>query len=99
MENKFSFLSSNRFWALVIGAASTVLIDPNLPLQEWYITLGKFLGIIATGFIAIKTVDRNSGDAKVQAAAIQTDGASVLDEPPASEVVKTKRVSKRVSKR
>ncbi len=69
MTDRFAFLFSNRFWVLLLGAASTVLIDPNFPLQEWYITLGKFLGIVSAGFITINTLDRTS-DKKVEAAKI-----------------------------
>lgn len=53
-----TFLTSNRFIVLVIGSLATVLLDPNLPNQEWYVTLGKFLQIVAGGFIAVRTVDR-----------------------------------------
>jgi F0F1-type ATP synthase assembly protein I len=52
------FLTSNRFIALIIGSASVVLIDPNFGSQPWYISLGKFLGLVGAGFISIRTVDR-----------------------------------------
>ena len=53
-----SFLGSNRFWAMVLGAASVILIDPSVPTVAWYITLGKFLGLLSTGFVAVRTIDR-----------------------------------------
>lgn len=56
----FSFLTSNRFYFLLLGSASAVLIDPNFPTQAWYLNLGKFLGLVSVGFIGIKTVDRAS---------------------------------------
>ena len=52
------FLGSNRFWVLLLGSASAVLVDPAFPTQEWYISLGKFLGLVSGGFITIRTVDR-----------------------------------------
>lgn len=58
MNERFEFLLSNRFWALVLGDASTILLDPDFPTQPWYVTLGKFLVILSGGFIAIRTVDR-----------------------------------------
>lgn len=54
----FSFLTSNRFIVLIVGSLATVLLDPEFPNQEWYISLGKFLQIIAAGFIAVRTIDR-----------------------------------------
>jgi len=54
----FSFLTSNRFIVLIIGSVATVLLDPALPTQRWYVTLGKFLQIVAGGFIAVRTIDR-----------------------------------------
>ncbi len=53
-----SFLTSNRFIVLVLGSIATVLLDPSLPTQKWYVTLGKFVQIVAGGFIAVRTVDR-----------------------------------------
>ena len=58
MSEQFAFLESNRFYALLITSASVVLIDPNFPTQKWYVSLGKFLGLVGTGFISIRTIDR-----------------------------------------
>lgn len=55
---KIDFLNSPRFWALILGSASTVLIDPSFPTQEWYISVGKFLGLVSAGFIVVRTTDR-----------------------------------------
>jgi len=71
-SSTFAFLYSNRFWALVLGALSTVLIDPSFDPSLWYIAVGKFLGIVSAGFITIRTVDR-LGDTKVEAAHIEAD--------------------------
>ena len=64
MNKQFAFLLSNRFWALVLTSASTILVDPSFGSEEWYKTLGKFLGLVGGGFIAIRTIDRNTGDTK-----------------------------------
>lgn len=60
MNKQFEFFTSNRFYAGVIGSASTVLIDPNFATQAWYVSLGKFLGLVSIVFITIRTVDRVS---------------------------------------
>lgn len=65
MSEKFAFLLSTRFWAIVITSASAVLIDPNFGIQPWYISLGKFLGLIGAAFTVVRTIDRNTGDAAV----------------------------------
>jgi uncharacterized membrane protein len=54
------FLKSTRFWVMIIGAASAVLIDPSFATAQWYESLGKFLSIVAAGFITVRTVDRAS---------------------------------------
>lgn len=56
---KLEFLTSSRFWALVLGSASTVLVT-SFGQEEWYISLGKFLGLVSAGFIGIRTTDRFS---------------------------------------
>lgn len=58
MSSQFDFLLSTRFWALLLGSASTILIDPAFPTQPWYLSLGKFLALVAAGFIGIRTIDR-----------------------------------------
>lgn len=57
IASQFDFLTSNRFWALILGSASTVLVN-NFGNEPWYVSLGRFLGYVSTGFIAIRTVDR-----------------------------------------
>jgi hypothetical protein len=52
------FLKSNRFWAMITGTLSAVLIDPAFPTQPWYISLGKFLALTSVGFVGIRTIDR-----------------------------------------
>ena len=63
MNNKFDFIYSTRFYALVLGSASTVLVT-SFGTEPWYISLGKFLGLVSAGFITIRTIDRNTGDAQ-----------------------------------
>lgn len=58
MSKRFDFLFSNAFWAIVIGSASTTLIDPNFSGQEWYVSVGKFLGLVSAGFWVTRTADR-----------------------------------------
>lgn len=53
-------LKAPRFWVMVIGVASAILIDPDFPTNPWYITLGKFLGLVSAGFVTVRTVDRAS---------------------------------------
>lgn len=62
MNEKFAFLTSTRFWAMVITSASVVLIDPAFATQPWYVSFGKFLGLVGAGFVTVKTIDRNTGD-------------------------------------
>ena len=69
MKTQFSFLTSNAFWSNVITSASVTLIDPNFPTQAWYVTLGKFLGILSAAFTVVRTLDR-SADKKVEAAEV-----------------------------
>jgi hypothetical protein len=71
-DNKFEFLTSNRFWALILGSASTVLVDPEFPNREWYVNLGRFLALVSAGFIGIRTIDR------------ATEVLSSTKEPPVS---------------
>jgi hypothetical protein len=56
----YSFLGANRFWFMVLGAASAVLVDPELTTQPWYVSLGKFLGLLSAGFVTVRTIDRAS---------------------------------------
>lgn len=62
----FGFLKATRFWAMVIGAvaiyleAKGLIGDPEMLL----------VATLTAGFIGIKTIDRNTGDAKVEAATI-----------------------------
>ena len=48
-------LKSTRFYAMVVASASAVLIDPSFGTQTWYISLGKFLGLLSTGFVIVNT--------------------------------------------
>ena len=75
MNPKFDFLTSNAFWSNVITSASITLIDPNLATQAWYVTLGKFLGLLSAAFTIVRTIDRTA-DSKVDAAVITAKGKS-----------------------
>jgi hypothetical protein len=63
MNDKFAFLTSNRFWALVIGAISIYLQSKGIIGEAEMILIAT----ITSGFIVVKTVDRNTGDAVVSA--------------------------------
>ncbi len=54
------FLKATRFWVMLLGCASTILIDPSFPTTPWYLTLGKFLSLVSAGFVTVRTVDRAS---------------------------------------
>lgn len=62
MNDKFAFLYSTRFWAIVLGSASQVLTSPEVATDEWYVSLGKFLSYVAAGFTIVRTIDRNIWD-------------------------------------
>ncbi len=56
---KYDFLTSTRFWALILGSAATILLQDNFAHTEWYRLLGGFLQLVAVGFIGIKSLDRS----------------------------------------
>lgn len=62
MNDKFSFLLSTRFWAIVLGSISTIIVQPEFATDEWYVSVGKILGLVSAGFTAVRTIDRNVGD-------------------------------------
>lgn len=53
-DNQWSFLTSPRFWALVIGAVALALYTDHHISQAWFICIGTITG----GFVAVRTVDR-----------------------------------------
>lgn len=82
--NKLDFLSSTRFWALVLGAVAIYLKqkgifgDPEMQL----------IATITAGFTIVKTIDRNMGDTQIKAASVssgQMSMAQAVDAPPKSE--------------
>lgn len=62
MNDKFAFVYSTRFWAIVLGSISTIIVQPEFATDEWYVSVGKILGIVSAWFTAVKTIDRNLGD-------------------------------------
>jgi len=54
----FTFLKSNAFYAVLIGAISVTLLDPSLETTPWYVSLGKFLGVFSAGFWGTRSLDR-----------------------------------------
>jgi len=59
MKEKLMFLTSTRFWALVAIAIVGVL-DAELIISS---PIAQALVTILGGFVVIRTVDRNIGDA------------------------------------
>ncbi len=76
-NTKFDFLTSNRFWALVIGAVSMYLQAKGIIGQPEMVLIAT----ITSGFIVVKTVDRNTGDA-----VIATGGTTTVTMPSNSTV-------------
>lgn len=60
IKDNFSFLFATRFWALVIGAVMFYL------KAKGYVGTDEMIlaNTILSGFIIVKTIDRNIGDAK-----------------------------------
>lgn len=54
----WTFLKSTAFYAVVVGAASMTLLDPSFATNQWYVNLGKFLGLFAAGFWTTRSLDR-----------------------------------------
>lgn len=79
MKEKFAFLTSTRFWALVIGAILFYLKSKNWIGESEMILVNTILA----GFITIKTIDRAS-EQKVIAAGVTTGSVDVGTFPPQS---------------
>ena len=54
MSEKFAFLTSTRFWAMIIGAVSLYLANKGIIGQAETTLIVTILG----GFIGVKTLDR-----------------------------------------
>lgn len=54
MTNKFAFLSSTRFWALVVGAVSFYLKTRGILGESEMLLITTIMG----GFITLNTVDK-----------------------------------------
>jgi hypothetical protein len=82
MENsKFDFIFSTRFWAMIIGALSIYLKAKGL-IGEPEMML---IATITAGFVAVKTLDKNVGEAKILSAGVSTGDVQtedVADVPP-----------------
>lgn len=61
-NSKWDFLTSTRFWALVIGGLA-IASQGNFTIDAW----GAGVIFVISGFTAVRTVDR-LGDKKVEAA-------------------------------
>ena len=69
MKTKFKFLTSPRFWAIVIGAIGLALYQDGIISQAWVTAITTITG----GFTIVGTFDRNA-DKKVEAAKEQSNG-------------------------
>ncbi|MFA5696638.1 MAG: hypothetical protein WC917_04345 [Bacilli bacterium] len=57
-EVDWTFLKSTAFYAIVIGSASALLLEPNFITTPWYVLLGEFLALVSAGFWGTRTLDR-----------------------------------------
>jgi hypothetical protein len=64
MTNKFDFLKSTRFWAIVIGSVAVYLQAKGIFGEAEMILTASITSL----FTLVRTIDRNTGDAKVGAA-------------------------------
>lgn len=62
MNKQWQFLTSTRFWAIVIGAVSVALFQDGYLSQAW----ATAISVIVGGFTVVRTVDR-SVDVKANA--------------------------------
>lgn len=70
-NNKFDFLKSTRFWAIIIGAVAIYLQVKGIFGEAEMNLIAAIMG----GFTLVRTIDRNTGDAKIGAAkASKADG-------------------------
>lgn len=53
-KSQWSFITSPRFWALVIGAVALALWQDGIISQGWVTCVATITG----GFITVRTVDR-----------------------------------------
>ncbi len=61
-ESKLAFLTSTRFWALIIGGLA-IAAEGNFGIDAW----ASGVLFVITGFTAVRTADRFA-DKKVEAA-------------------------------
>lgn len=64
MNNKFDFIYSTRFWSLVIGAVIFYLKSKGFIGEAEMVLVETIL----VGFIGIKTIDKNVGEANIKSA-------------------------------
>ena len=75
MNEKFEFLTSTRFWALVLGVLSVYLSSKGWIGEAERNLIASFMA----GFIGIKTVDKNTGDAKIKAAGVSSGQSTIAE--------------------
>lgn len=68
MDNKLAFLTSVRFWNLVIIAAVIVLKKEGIIVDDTLVsTISEIIALVLGGSTVIRTIDRQA-DKKVEAA-------------------------------
>jgi len=73
-QSKFAFLTSNRFWALIIGAVSIYLKAKGIFGEPEMMLIST----ITAGFITVKTIDK-LGESKVISAGIAKGSIEATD--------------------
>jgi hypothetical protein len=63
-QSSFEFLKASRFWAMVIGAVSIYLRAKGF-IGEAEMQL---IATLTAGFVVVRTVDKNTGEAAIEAA-------------------------------
>lgn len=71
--NKYDFLSSTRFWAMIIASVAIYLKTKGIFGDAEMVLVAT----ITSGFTIVRTIDRNT-DAKVDAAIITAQGKDGL---------------------
>ena len=54
MKEKFAFISSTRFWSMILGAIAIYLEQEGIISQA----LSQLLATVAAGFVIVKTTDK-----------------------------------------
>lgn len=84
LSENLEFLTASRFWALIIGAVSIYLKTKGIIGEAEMILIATITG----GFITVRTIDKNVGEAKILSAGVSTGEVAteeVTNVPPQNE--------------